>query len=98
MEDLKDMSGKTTSKLVVTFKGRKKALVMNRTNYDAVADLHGEETNNWPGKFIELYRPRPARAARPWIAFASVARPLRTWTTQSRFERPRGRRFSRRPR
>jgi hypothetical protein len=54
-EDLKDMSGKTVSKLVVTFKDRKKALVMNRTNYDAVADLHGEETDNWPGKSIELY-------------------------------------------
>jgi hypothetical protein len=55
VEDLKDISGKTNSKLVVTFKGRKKSLVMNRTNYDAVADLHGEETNNWPGKLVELY-------------------------------------------
>ena len=43
---------------VVTFKGRKKSLVMNRTNYDAVADLHGEETNDWPGKTIELYPTR----------------------------------------
>ena len=58
VEDLKTMDGKTNSKLVVTFKGRKKSLVMNRTNYDAVADLHGEETNHWPGKTIELYPTR----------------------------------------
>jgi hypothetical protein len=58
VEDLKTMDGKTNSKLVVTFKGRKKALVVNRTNYDAVADLHGEETDGWPGKSIELYPSR----------------------------------------
>ena len=58
VEDLKTMDGKANSKLVVTFKGHKKSLVMNRTNYDAVADLHGEETNDWPGKTIELYPTR----------------------------------------
>jgi hypothetical protein len=55
LEDLKDMSGKTQSKPVLAFKDRKKTLVLNRTNYDAVADLHGEETDAWPGRKIELY-------------------------------------------
>ncbi len=55
MEDLKDMAGKTQRKGVLAFKDRTKTLVLNRTNYDAVADLHGEETNGWPGKSIELF-------------------------------------------
>ena len=60
MEDLKTMDGKTNSKLVVTFKGRKKSLVMNRTNYDAVADIHGEETNHGPERPSSFTRPAPA--------------------------------------
>ena len=41
-------------KAVVTFKEAKKAWIMNRTNGDAIASLHGEDTDNWIGKQITL--------------------------------------------
>lgn len=40
---------------VVTFREAKKAWIMNRTNGDAIGDLHGPETDNWIGKQVTLY-------------------------------------------
>jgi hypothetical protein len=57
---LKDMKGNTEDKLVVTFVNQAKGLVCNLTNYDAIADLHGDETDQWPGKRIELF---PSKAS-----------------------------------
>jgi hypothetical protein len=56
---LKSMQGDTEDKLLLTFVGQSKSFVVNRTNYDAIAELHGDETDQWPGKRIELY---PAKA------------------------------------
>ena len=42
-------------KAVVYFRGKSKALVLNATNYDAIADNHGVQTDDWPGAEIELY-------------------------------------------
>ena len=53
IEDLGD-----AKKPVVRFRGRDKALVMNITNYNAIADVYGDETGTWAGKPVELY---PAR-------------------------------------
>ena len=36
-------------------RGAKKGLILNMTNYDAIADGYGEETNNWSNKKIVLY-------------------------------------------
>jgi hypothetical protein len=45
-------------KPVVHFRGRQKGLVLNATNYDTLADIYGDETDDWVGLLIELY---PAR-------------------------------------
>lgn len=43
------------NKLVITFVGKKKALVANKTNSNRIAFLHGTNTDNWIGKKIQLY-------------------------------------------
>lgn len=59
IEALKNMQGANEDKLVLGFVGQKKLLVVNRTNFDAIADLHGEDTDGWVGQRIQLY---PAKA------------------------------------
>src|SRR5829696_7494989 len=58
LETLKNSDGKEESKTVLYFAGAKKALPLNLTNWDACAEICGEDTDNWPGNRIELY---PAR-------------------------------------
>jgi hypothetical protein len=60
VETLKNMQGNNEDKLVLGFIGQKKSLVMNRVNFDSVAELHGEETDGWVGKRIQIY-PTTAR-------------------------------------
>lgn len=46
------------TKPVVFFKGRKKGLLLNKTNAFTIAERHGDETDQWPGKQITVF---PAR-------------------------------------
>jgi hypothetical protein len=55
LEVLKNPEGKEQSKVVLYFRGAKKALPLNVTNWDAVAAICGEDTEDWPGGRIELY-------------------------------------------
>ncbi len=55
LEKLNNPNGNVDEKLVIRFAGQAKKLVCNMTNYDAIADLHGEETEGWPGKAVQLY-------------------------------------------
>jgi hypothetical protein len=55
VDALKNMKGDSEDKLVVSFVGQPKKFVVNRTNYDVIADLYGDETDQWPGKKIELF-------------------------------------------
>jgi hypothetical protein len=57
---LKNMQGDTEDKLVLGFADQPKKLVCNRTNYDSIADLYGDETDQWPGKRVEVY---PSKAS-----------------------------------
>ena len=55
IETLKNKNGEDT-KTVLYFKGAKKSLPLNRTNWDSVADITGEDdSDNWAGHQIELY-------------------------------------------
>ena len=63
-ETLKSPDGKENSKTVLYFVGAKKALPLNLTNWDAVAEVCGEDTDNWPGGNIELYPDKTAMAGR----------------------------------
>jgi hypothetical protein len=47
---------KEETKTILHFAGTKKCLPLNRTNWDAVADVTGEDDSDaWPGHQIELY-------------------------------------------
>ena len=54
-ETLKNKNGEEV-KTVLHFRGAKKTLPLNRTNWDAVADITGEDDSiNWPGHKVEAY-------------------------------------------
>ena len=55
--DLDEMSveGGSEMKLVLSFVGAKKQMISNLTNYNIIANLYGEETDDWPGHWITLY-------------------------------------------
>jgi hypothetical protein len=56
LEALKTLDGKEQTKTVLSFKGAKKSLPLNATNWDAVAAATGEDdTDRWPGHAIELF-------------------------------------------
>jgi len=56
LETLKSPDGKEQTKIVLYFRGAKKALPLNVTNWDACVDACGDDdTDGWPGKQIELY-------------------------------------------
>jgi len=45
----------TEPKAVLYFSGKEKGFVLNSTNIDSIADVHGDETAGWLGRQIELY-------------------------------------------
>ena len=42
-------------KYVLYFRGNKKGLVLNKTNAKVIAELHGDDLDDWIGKQITLY-------------------------------------------
>jgi hypothetical protein len=61
--------GGQQDKLLLSFVNQPKRLVCNVTNFNSIADLHGEETDNWLGKRIELY---PTKASVGGKSFDAV--------------------------
>ena len=56
IEPLKNKDGITSDKLIIYFSGRKKALVCNRTNWDAIVEITGEDdTDLWVGHRVCLF-------------------------------------------
>lgn len=53
---LVDIEDDGVLKPVMSFTGRKKALVVNKTNFRTIAALFGDETDGWTGKQIELFK------------------------------------------
>ena len=47
--------GQTEQKAILFFRGTEKGLILSATNARTIAELHGPETNDWPGKRITLY-------------------------------------------
>ena len=43
------------NKLVITFEGKKKALVCNKTNANRIAYAYGTNTDNWVGQQVVLF-------------------------------------------
>ena len=48
-------SGGKEMKLILHFREIDKTLVANKTNSNTIGSMHGDETDNWPGKRITLY-------------------------------------------
>jgi hypothetical protein len=56
IETLKKNKNGEDTKTVLYFRGTKKVLPLNRTNWDAVAEITGkDDSDNWPGYSIEVY-------------------------------------------
>ena len=55
LEVLKNPEGKQEAKTVLHFVKGTKMLPLNRVNWDSVAEICGDDTEEWPGKKIELF-------------------------------------------
>lgn len=56
--DVEEVGKERERKAVAQFKGTDKALALNKTNFIAIADLHGDNSDDWGGKPIILYPDR----------------------------------------
>jgi len=61
--------GGQQDKLLLSFVNQTKKLVCNVTNFNSIADMHGDETDGWLGKRIELY---PTKASMGGKTFDAV--------------------------
>jgi len=50
-----EKDGKKQKKIGVTFDGREKGMVVNKTNAAIIAAMHGNNTDDWMGKTINIY-------------------------------------------
>ena len=65
LETLKSPDGKEQTKMVLYFRKARKALPLNRTNFEAVSEVVGDdETDRWPGHRIELYADKTQMAGK----------------------------------
>src|SRR5262249_27273819 len=55
LETLKSPEGRAQDKIVLYLKSTKKSFPLNLTTWDAVADIAGDDTDDWSGHRIELY-------------------------------------------
>src|SRR5262245_31680091 len=53
--DFKEKNGVTKRKYVLFFEGEDKAMVLNKTNAQKLAQAYGKDRNGWVGQFVELY-------------------------------------------
>lgn len=44
-----------SKKLAITFAGKDKGLVLNKTNAQIIAEQYGNDSNGWRGKEIKIY-------------------------------------------
>jgi hypothetical protein len=93
-ETLTGFDGQQQTKTVLYFTNTRKKFPLNRTNWNAVADVTGEEdSENWPGHKIELYpsttemngKTLPCvRVRTPMVRAAEPRPPARTDATAAR--------------
>ena len=48
-------NGKAETKVVLSFNGAAKTLVVNKTNAESIANVYGKELEDWPGKPVTLF-------------------------------------------
>jgi hypothetical protein len=74
VETLKNPKGEEQRKAVLYFNGTKKSLPLNLTNFDAVAAIAGDDTQNWKGAKLELY-PAKTTLGRDIVDCIRIRRP-----------------------
>jgi len=52
---VEEIGDEREEKLVVSFRGAKKSLVLNKTNASALVAAYGDDTDAWPGRMVELF-------------------------------------------
>ena len=57
-DDLRTKDGGKERKWVISFIGTDKKLVLNKTNSEAIAHLHGSKAENWIGERVTFYPTR----------------------------------------
>ena len=55
METLQSPEGKEQTKTILYLRGTKKLLPLNITNWDSIAAIAGDDSDDWAGHKIELY-------------------------------------------
>jgi len=53
--NLMTTGGKTSKKPVLTLRGAKKKWALNKTNANAIANIHGRDVRQWVGKMVTIY-------------------------------------------
>ena len=53
--DFNEKNGGTKRKYILFFEGEDKAMVLNKTNAQKLAQAYGKERTGWVGQFVELY-------------------------------------------
>jgi hypothetical protein len=64
METLKSPDGRQQEKCVVSFAKTNKVLALNKMNWEALEEIAGSDTNDWPGAKVELYASRTIMAGK----------------------------------
>jgi hypothetical protein len=54
--ELTSQGGRKSKKPLVKFKGADKGLALNKTNGKAIAQMYGNDTAEWTGKKVTLFR------------------------------------------
>ena len=54
-ETLRSPDGDSDDKLILYFQQLTKGLPVNVTNFDSIAELHGDDSDDWIGKWIMIY-------------------------------------------
>jgi hypothetical protein len=74
LETLKSRDGSEQKKIVLYFHETGKVFALNATNFDATAEICGDDTDDWPGHCIELYPTKTSMGGK-LVACIRVRRP-----------------------
>ena len=82
-----EQEGQKKMKIVLSFRGTERQLVLNVTNATMIAETYGNETNAWKGQQIEL-RPERVQFAGRMVDAIRVYPPAVQTTTGQAFQQP----------
>lgn len=71
--ELKKTDGTTEHRPLLRFEGKEKMMVLNKTNAQTIAMIHGTEVKGWLGKSIKLRAEKVRAFGKDWDALRVVA-------------------------